>query len=81
MGADMRGGEAGADNLAAAVTMFGVGTSRQDVGSAGSWVTGEGAEVTFFETMIEAVNSFNALRSGERERVGTSADNRAIFLV
>jgi hypothetical protein len=81
MGADMRGGEAGADNLAAAVTMFGVGTSRQDVGSAGSWVTGEGVEVTFFETMIEAVNSFNGLRSGERERVGTSADNRAIFLV
>ena len=80
MGADMRGGEAGADNLAA-VTMFRVGTSRQYVGSAGSWVTGEGVEVTFFETMIEAVNSFNAPRSGGRERVWTSADNRAIFLV
>ena len=68
MGADMRGGEAGADNLAA-VTMFGVGTSRQDVGSAGSWVTGEGVEVTFYETMIEAVNRLKDLSPEWRKRV------------
>jgi len=50
VGADMRGGEGGASDFAAAVTMFGVGTSGEDVGRAGSWVTGEGVEVAFFRS-------------------------------
>jgi hypothetical protein len=81
VGADVRGGEGGADDFAAAGTMFGVGTSREDVGGAGRWVTGEDVEVSFFEAMIEAVDGFKGLRGGEGERVGAGADNRAVLLV
>jgi hypothetical protein len=54
----MRGGEGGTSDFAAAVTMLGVGTSGEDVGGTGIWVTGEGVEVAFFEAMIEAVDGF-----------------------
>lgn len=81
VGADVRGGESGAGDLAAAVTMFGVRTSGEDVGRAGSWVTGEGVEVPFFEAMIEAVDGFKGFQGGEGERIGAGADNGAIFLV
>ena len=80
-GADVRDGEGGADDFAAAVTVFGVGASGEDVGGAGSWVTGEGVEIAFFEAMVEAVDGFKGLWSGEGERVGAGADNGAVLLV
>jgi len=81
VGADVRGGEGGADDFAAAVTMFGVGASGEDVGGAGGCVTGEGVEVAFFEGMVEAVDGFKGLWGGEGERVRARADNGAILLV
>jgi hypothetical protein len=81
VGADVRGGEGGADDFAAAGTMLGVGASGEDVGSTSSWVTGEGVEAPFFEAMIEAVDGFKGLWGAEGERVGASADNGAVLLV
>jgi hypothetical protein len=81
VGADVRGCEGGADDFTAAVTVFGVGTSGEDVGGAGSWVTGEGVEVAFSEAMIEAVDGFKGLWGGEGEPVRAGADNGAVFLV
>jgi hypothetical protein len=81
VGAEVRGSESGADDLAAAITMFGVGTSGEDVGGASSWVTGKDVEVPFFEAMVEAVDGFKGLRGGEGERIGAGADNGPILMV
>ena len=81
VGADVRGGEGGADDFAAAVAMFGVGASGEDVGGVGGFVAGEVVEVAFLEGVVEAVDGFECLGGGEGEGLGTGADNGAIFLV
>jgi len=65
VGPDVRGSQGSTDNFPATITMFCMGTSREDVRCTASWVAGEGIKITFFEAVIEAVDRLEGLWSRE----------------